>query len=196
MAFLISAFVGLSQLMGSSVSVGGMSGGVSGAGQFSSSLNCSAHRFSCSSVVVGGSPSSSWLVCLLEFARQLLDYQVQVFEAPLSGCFLCLTGLVFDVIPFILTNAPLHFSVRCSIFYLRLCLGCSCSACVQVSFPLFPLASGWCQQRSIPCVRSPSCPELLHTYCARVSCCPPTVSRCLSPYLLSAPVVAGICWKG
>ena len=60
MAFLISAFVGLSQLMGSSVSAGGMSGGVSGAGRFSSSLKCSAHRFSCSSVVVSGSPSLSF----------------------------------------------------------------------------------------------------------------------------------------
>ena len=60
MAFLISAFVGLSQLMGSSVSAGGMSGGVSGTGQFSSSLKCSAYRFSCSSVVVSGSPSLSF----------------------------------------------------------------------------------------------------------------------------------------
>ena len=35
MAFLISDFEGLSQLMGSSVSVDGMSGGESGAGWFS-----------------------------------------------------------------------------------------------------------------------------------------------------------------
>ena len=46
MAFLISAFDGLSQMMGSSVSTGGMSGGESGVGRFSSSLKCSAHRFS------------------------------------------------------------------------------------------------------------------------------------------------------
>ena len=56
MAFLISVFQGLSQLMGSSVSASGMSGGESGVGLFSSSLKCSAHRFSCSLVVVSGFP--------------------------------------------------------------------------------------------------------------------------------------------
>ena len=50
-----------------------------------------------------------WLDCLPEFTRQLLGYQVQVFEVPLSGCFLCLTGQVFDVISFVLPNVPLHF---------------------------------------------------------------------------------------
>ena len=45
MAFLISAFEGLSQLMGSSVSADGMSRGESGVGRFSSSLKCFAHRF-------------------------------------------------------------------------------------------------------------------------------------------------------
>ena len=54
MAFLISAFEGLSQLMGSSVSAEEMSGGESGVGRYSSSLKCSAHRFSCSLVVVSG----------------------------------------------------------------------------------------------------------------------------------------------
>ena len=54
MAFLISAFEGFSQLMCSSVSAGGMSGGESGVGRFSSSLKCSAHRFSYSLVVVSG----------------------------------------------------------------------------------------------------------------------------------------------
>ena len=54
MVCLISAFEGLSQLTGSSVSADGMSGGESGVGRFSSSLKCSAHRFSCSLVVVGG----------------------------------------------------------------------------------------------------------------------------------------------
>ena len=132
MAFLISAFVGLSQLMGSSVSAGGMSGGVSGewaVQQFPELLCPSLQLFlGCRRLV--SIFILHWLVCLLEFARQLLDYQVQVFEVPLSGCFLCLTGQVFDVIPFIVPNAPLHFSVHCSIFYLCLCLGCSCSACV------------------------------------------------------------------
>ena len=114
MAFLISAFVGLSQLMGSSVSAGGMSGGVSGEGRFPELLCPSLQLFlGCRRLV--SIFILHWLVCLLEFARQLLDYQVQVFEVPLSGCFLCLTGLVFDVIPFILPNAPLHFSVRCYI---------------------------------------------------------------------------------
>ena len=56
MAFLISAFVGLSQLMGSSVSADGMSGGESGVGRFSSSLKCSDHCFSCSLVVVSWFP--------------------------------------------------------------------------------------------------------------------------------------------
>ena len=56
MVCLISAFEGLSQLMGSSVSAGGMSGGESGVGRFSSSLKCSAYRFSCSLVVVSGFP--------------------------------------------------------------------------------------------------------------------------------------------
>ena len=54
MVCLISAFEGLSQLTGSSVSADGMSGGESGVGRFSSSLKCSAHRLSCSLVVVGG----------------------------------------------------------------------------------------------------------------------------------------------
>ena len=54
MVCLISAFEGLSQLTGSSVSADAMSGGESGVGRFSSSLKCSAHRFSCSLVVVGG----------------------------------------------------------------------------------------------------------------------------------------------
>ena len=52
MAFLISGFEGLSQLMGSSVSADGMSGGESGVERFSSSLKCTAHRFNCSLVVV------------------------------------------------------------------------------------------------------------------------------------------------
>ena len=136
-----------------------------------------------------------WLVCLLEFFRQLLGYQVWVFEVPLSGCFLCLTGQVFDVIPFVLPMLLLRL-----LFYILsvplpwLLLFGLCSGQFS-SFSLL-LASGWCQKRSIPCVGSPSCPDLLHTYCARVSCCPPIVSRCLSPCLLSVPVVAGICWKG
>ena len=133
MAFLISAFVGLLQLMGSSVSAGGMAGGVSGAGRFSSSLKCSSHHFSCSSVIVSGFPSLSFTglsVCWNLPNSFLLPFS-------LSGCFLYVTGQVFDVIPLVLPNAPLHFSVRCSIFYLCLYLGCSCSACVQVSFSSF-----------------------------------------------------------
>ena len=43
MAFLISAFEGLSQLMSSSFSADGMSGGESGVERFSSFLKCSAH---------------------------------------------------------------------------------------------------------------------------------------------------------
>ena len=60
MAFLISAFEGLLQLMGSSVSADGMSGGESGVGRLSSSLKCSAHRFSCSLVVFRGFPFLSF----------------------------------------------------------------------------------------------------------------------------------------
>ena len=60
MAFLISAFVGFLQLMGNSVSAGGMSGNNSGAGQFSSSLKCSAHHFSCSSTVISRFSSLSF----------------------------------------------------------------------------------------------------------------------------------------
>ena len=60
MAFLISAFEGVSQLMGSSVSADGMSGGESGLGRFSSSLKCSVHRYSCSLVVVSGFPFLSF----------------------------------------------------------------------------------------------------------------------------------------
>ena len=92
MVCLISAFEGLSQLTGSSVSADGMSGGESGVGRFSSSLKCSAHRFSCSLVVVGGFLflSITGLVCLLEFARRLLDHQVQVPQisrgAAVSAC--------------------------------------------------------------------------------------------------------------
>ena len=56
MAFFISAFVGLLQLMGNSVSAGRFSGGSSGVGQFNSSLKCSAHLFSCSSTVIRGLP--------------------------------------------------------------------------------------------------------------------------------------------
>ena len=59
MMALISVFEGLSQLMGISVSADGMSGGESGVGQFSSSLKCSTHHFSCSLVVVSGFPFSS-----------------------------------------------------------------------------------------------------------------------------------------
>ena len=61
MAFLISAFEGLSQLMGSSVSGDGMPGGESGMGRFSSFLKCSVHRFSCSLVVVSGFPFLSFI---------------------------------------------------------------------------------------------------------------------------------------
>ena len=85
MAFLISAFEGLSQLMGSSVSADGMSGGESGVRWFSSSLKCSAHRFSCSLVVVSGFP-------FLSFARQLLGHQVEVPQIPLPCCCLCLSS--------------------------------------------------------------------------------------------------------
>ena len=56
MAFLISVFEGLSQLMGSFVSAGGMSGDESRVGRFSSYLKCTTHRFSCSLVVVSGFP--------------------------------------------------------------------------------------------------------------------------------------------
>ena len=85
MVCLISAFEGLSQLTGSSVSADGMSGGESGVGRFSNSLKCSAHRFSCSLVVVGGFlflSITAWLVCQLEFARRLLGHQVQVSQIP------------------------------------------------------------------------------------------------------------------
>ena len=99
MAFLISAFVGLSQLMGSYVSAGGVRGGT--VQQFPEVPCPSLQLF------LGCREWVSifilyWLVCLLEFVRQLLGYQVWVFEVPLSGCFLCLTGQVFDVIPFVL----------------------------------------------------------------------------------------------
>ena len=60
MAFLISAFEGLSQLMGSSVSADRMSDDESGAGWFSSSLKCFAHRFSCSLVDVHWFPFLSF----------------------------------------------------------------------------------------------------------------------------------------
>ena len=60
MAFLIFAFEGLSQLRGSSVSAGGMCGGESGVGRFSSSLKSSAYRFSCSLVLVSGFPFLSF----------------------------------------------------------------------------------------------------------------------------------------
>ena len=60
MALLISVFEGLSQLMGSSVSADGISGGESGVGWFSSSLKCSAHHFSCSLDVVSGFPFLSF----------------------------------------------------------------------------------------------------------------------------------------
>ena len=67
-AFLISA-LGLSQLMGSSSSAGGMSAGVSGAGSFTSCLKCPTHRFSWSFVVISGFVLvSHWLVCLLKLA--------------------------------------------------------------------------------------------------------------------------------
>ena len=58
--FLISAFEGLSQLMGRCVSADGMSGGESGVGWFSSLLKCSTHRFSYSLVVVSGFPFLSF----------------------------------------------------------------------------------------------------------------------------------------
>ena len=60
MAFLIFAFEGLSQLRGSSVSAGGMSGGESEVGRFSNSLKSSAYRFSCSLVLVSGFPFLSF----------------------------------------------------------------------------------------------------------------------------------------
>jgi hypothetical protein len=47
MDFLISALDGLSQLMGSSVSAGGMSAGVLEAGRFNNSLRCSVNLRSC-----------------------------------------------------------------------------------------------------------------------------------------------------
>ena len=56
MASFISAFVGLLQLMGNSVSAGRFSGGSSGVGRFNSSLKCSAHLFSCSLTVIRGLP--------------------------------------------------------------------------------------------------------------------------------------------
>ena len=92
MAFLISAFEGLSQLTGSSVSAGGMSGGESGVGRFSSSLKCSAHRFSCSLVVVSGFPFLSITglsVCWnLSVSFLVTRYRSLRFPcpAPISAC--------------------------------------------------------------------------------------------------------------
>ena len=96
MAFLISAFDGLSQLMGSSVSVDGMSGGESRVGRFSSSLKCSVHRFSCSLVVVSGFPFwpfTGLSVCWnLPVSFLVTRYRSIRFDVPLPGCCFCLSG--------------------------------------------------------------------------------------------------------
>ena len=91
MAFLIYAFEGLSQLMGSSVSADGMSGGESGMGWFPEVFCPSFQLFlgCCQWVPV---LVHHWLVCLLELACQLLGHQVQVPQIPLSGCCLCLSS--------------------------------------------------------------------------------------------------------
>jgi hypothetical protein len=71
-AFLISALDGLSRLMGSFLSAGGVSGGLSGAGRFNNSRKWFAHLFSCSSVYFSGCQLAilvfHWLVGLLEQA--------------------------------------------------------------------------------------------------------------------------------
>ena len=92
MAFLISAFEGLSQLMGSSVSADWMSGGESGPWRFNSSLKCSAHRFSCTLFVVSGFPFLSFTglsVCLnLPFRFLVTRYRSLRFPCPaaVSAC--------------------------------------------------------------------------------------------------------------
>ena len=88
MTFLISAFEGLSQLMGSSVSAGGMSGGESGVGRLSSSLKCSAHRFSCSLPAKWLCDASSVLVgvwLLVTFRFQPAPLASMLLAAPQKG---------------------------------------------------------------------------------------------------------------
>ena len=165
-----------------------MSGNNSGAGQFSSSLKYSVHRFSCSSTVFSGFTFLSFTgmsVCwnlptsfLVVRYRSLKypDRLLHPLDWPGDGCS-----------PF--PDAPLHFPICCCVFCLCLWLSCSCPACVQAVF--FTLTSGWCQRRSIPGAGPFLCPGLLHMCPARVFCSPPTVSQGLSHTHLSAPVVAG-----
>ena len=137
------------------------------------------------------------LVCLLEFACQFLGHQVQVPQIPLSGCCLCLSSKVIDVVPLTLLDAPLYFSAHCCIPFPCLCLGCSCSAVVQHTFPSLLVSSLWMVSAEIhSCAMSSSCQGPLHMCRARGSCSAPTVFQCPSHRLLSALVAAGTCWKG
>ena len=98
LAFLISAFEGLSQLMGSSVSVDRMSGDESGMERFSSSGKCSAHRFSCSLVVVSGFPFLSFTGlsdCWKGSGYYLITVIVAFYDLGQSSCILCLALLLF-----------------------------------------------------------------------------------------------------
>ena len=93
MASLVSAFEGLSQLMGSSVSAEGMSGGESGVGRFSSSeVFCPSFQLFLGCCQWVPFLVHHWLFCLLEFAGQLLGHQIQVPQIHLSGCSLCLSS--------------------------------------------------------------------------------------------------------
>ena len=132
-----------------------------------------------------------WLVCLLEFVRQLLGYQVWVFEVPLSGCFLCLTGQVFDVIPFFLPM--LLFTSPSAILY-SIC-AFTLAALVRLVFLFFLAFSFWMVSEKIhslcwvALLPRPSshvlCQSfLLSSHCVLMSVSLPSVSSCSSWNLL------------
>jgi hypothetical protein len=126
MVFLISALDGISKLMGSSVSAGDMSGGISEAGQFNNSLMYSVHLSSCFQVVVSGSLS-------------LTGFVVQVLQIPLSCSIFVLADQFLNIVFLVPLDVLLYIPVSCCILLLCFYLSCLCLAYVQYSFFVCPL---------------------------------------------------------
>lgn len=134
---LISVFVGMSQLIGRSVSACCMSRGLLDSGLFNSSSKCSTHLFSCSSVVAAkGFP-------FLSFTGQCVCWNLlESFLVPSSFPILLLLQRVwvdcqYDHV-YLSWFFFLKFFVYGCVVLQSFCFCCSCPAVVKCLFLFLP----------------------------------------------------------
>ena len=137
-ACLISVFDGRLRFIFSSSSALLIAGVTSGGGLFSSSLKCSAHLASCSSVVVRTFPCLyliCWLVCL-RLPASFLVVSYRSFIIPHVCSFFCLSSKIFYVCSPVFSYTLSNFLVSFVVFCLSCCLFFPSSATINCTFLL------------------------------------------------------------